>query len=176
MVVNSLSHGDKKFSDVLPEDIRLKLERFLEETGVQRYWIEVKPLIFCGKSRCLKCKVQKKGHEGPYYYVHYRDPSNGKLRTKYLGKPKYTSYETTRTLRKTEVKPMSYVKKRDKILTFVREKGVVTLSQLDDFMWNTRHECNIYFNDVKALVEEGCLEEFIDEDGQICFKIKEVEK
>ena len=82
----------------LPEDIRLKLEKFLEETGVILYWIEVKERIFCGKSRCLKCS-RGKGHEGPFYYVHYRDPSNGKLRTKYLGKPK--SYEKSKKFRKT---------------------------------------------------------------------------
>ena len=52
----------------LPEDIRLKLEKFLEETGVILYWIEVKERIFCGKSRCLKCSSGK-GHEGPFYYV-----------------------------------------------------------------------------------------------------------
>ncbi|RLI47617.1 hypothetical protein DRO69_00250 [Candidatus Bathyarchaeota archaeon] len=87
----------------LPEDIRLKLESFIEEHGILQYWIEVKPVIFCGKSRCLKCRVQKKGHEGPFYYVHYRD-GNGKLRTKYLGKPKsqQVSYETPRKLRKTD--------------------------------------------------------------------------
>ena len=162
----------------LPEDIRLKLESFIEEHGILQYWIEVKPVIFCGKSRCLKCRVQKKGHEGPFYYVHYRD-GNGKLRTKYLGKPKsqQVSYETPRKLRKTDesipgYEPSPYLKKQV-ILAFIKKRGVVTLSQLDDFMWNTRHEYGIHFNDVKALVKEGCLEEYVDEDGQICFKIKE---
>ena len=162
----------------LPEDIRLRLEKFLEETGVILYWIEVKERIFCGKSRCLKCS-NGKGHEGPFYYVHYRDPNNGKLRTKYLGKPRSqkVSYETPRKLRKTDesipgYEPSPYLKKQA-ILTFIKKRGVVTLSQLDDFMWNTRHEYNIHFNDVKTLVKEGCLEEYVDEDGQICFKIKE---
>ena len=162
----------------LPEDIRLKLESFIEEHGILQYWIEVKPVIFCGKSRCLKCRVQKKGHEGPFYYVHYRD-GNGKLRTKYLGKPKsqQVSYEMSRKLRKTDesipgYEPSPYLKKQV-ILAFIKKRGVVTLSQLDDFMWNTRHEYNIHFNDVKTLVKEGRLEEYVDEDGQICFKIKE---
>lgn len=82
----------------LPEDIRLKLEKFLEEHRILQYWIEVKERIFCGKSRCLKCS-KGKGHEGPFYYVHYRDPSNGKLRTAYLGKPKEGN---SKPLRKTE--------------------------------------------------------------------------
>lgn len=90
MIVKNIPLGNKSFS--LPGEIRLKLESFLEENGVLQFWIEVKPVIFCGKSRCLKCRVQGKGHEGPYYYVHYRDPENGKLRTKYLGKPKQVSH------------------------------------------------------------------------------------
>ena len=83
----SSSLENKKISVNLPEDLQLKLERILEEHNVTNYWIEVRERIFCGKySRCTKCATGQ-GHLGPYYYVHFRD-GNGKLKTKYLGKPK----------------------------------------------------------------------------------------
>ena len=164
--------------NVLPESLQekflAKLEKISEKYGVEvkEGWIEVKERIFCGKySRCQKC-ASGQGHIGPFYYFHFR--VNGKLKTAYLGKPKEGN---SKPLRKTSdsvpgYEPSPYLKKQA-ILTFIKKRGVVTLSQLDDFMWNTRHEYNIHFNDVKTLVKEGRLEEYVDEDGQICFKIKE---
>ena len=71
---------------LLPNNLQLKLHEFLNKYRPQWICLEIKEKVFCGKKRCKKCNGKRKGHIGPYVYIHYK--INGRLHTKYLGKIK----------------------------------------------------------------------------------------
>ena len=93
--------------ELLKEAVSL-LRRILEIIPDVRFWIEEKQYVKCGKQRCRMCS-EGPGHKGPWYYLHYRDPITGKLKTRYLGKSpkiptdlKVASSEELRLRRKVE--------------------------------------------------------------------------